>query len=59
MGFWEILGVIKAALDFPAELRAFIKLISKSPAEKRAEILERVMKESDSIDHGGRPQWEE
>lgn len=33
-----ILQAVLAALKFPTELSKFIKLISKSPAEKQAEI---------------------
>ncbi len=56
--FALILQVVMAALKFPAELSAFIKLISKSPEEKRQEILSRIMVESDKIDQEGRPSWD-
>lgn len=53
-----ILQVLTALLRFPAELSAFIKLISKSPEEKRQEILKVIQAESDKLDQAGRPSWD-
>ncbi len=53
-----ILQVIMALLKFPKELGDFIRLISKSPEEKRQEIMKKIEAESQSIDHGGRPEWD-
>lgn len=53
-----ILNVIMALLKFPAELGAFIKLVSKSPEEKRQEILKMIQAESDKLDKEGRPSWD-
>lgn len=53
-----VLQVLVALLKFPAELGAFIRLISKSPEEKRQEIMKRIEAESQAIDNGGRPEWD-
>lgn len=53
-----ILQAVVAALKFPAELSAFIRLVSKSPEEKRQEILKQIEAESAAIDAGGRPKWD-
>lgn len=53
-----ILEVLLALLKFPAELGSFVRLISKTPEEKRNEIMKQVdawMSESQSSD---RPKWE-
>jgi len=59
MSFSLIIGVLNALLRFPAELSAFIRLISKSPEEKRQEIMKRIENESKHIDETGRPIWDE
>jgi len=54
-----ILEAITAALKFPKELAALIKLLEKAPEEKRQEIVLQVdawMKESSSSE---RPHWEQ
>ena len=56
--FALILQAIVAVLKFPAELSAFIRLISKSPEEKRQEILKTIEAESAAIDAGERPKWD-
>lgn len=53
-----ILEVLVALLKFPKELSAFIRLISKSPEEKRQEILKTIEAESAAIDAGERPKWD-
>lgn len=53
-----IIQVLLALFRFPTELSAFVRLISKSPEEKRQEILARIQAESDKIDQEGRPSWE-
>ena len=53
-----ILQAIMAALKFPSELSAFIKLISKSPAEKRDEITKRILAEEEKFAETGRPTWD-
>jgi hypothetical protein len=54
-----IFEVLLALFKFPTELGAFVRLISKSPEEKRQEILKKVQAESDALDQGGRPVWED
>lgn len=58
MSFSLILSVLVALLKFPTELGAFIKLISKTPEEKRQEVMKAIQIESDAIDASGRPSWE-
>lgn len=52
-----LLSVLIAALKFPTELSAFIKLISASPEEKRQEILTQVNAWMDQSAAGDRPKW--
>lgn len=52
-----ILSAIIAALKFPSELGAFIKLVSQSPEEKRQEILAQVNAWMDESASGDRPKW--
>lgn len=56
MSFALIIEVLMALLKFPKELSAFIKLISKTPEEKRVEILERIAAEEKHFEDTGRPQ---
>lgn len=58
MTFAAIVEILLAILKFPTELSAFVRLISKTPEEKRTEIMRQVnawMAESAS---GERPTWE-
>lgn len=54
-----ILEILLAVLKFPAELSAFVRLISKTPEQKRQEIMKRIQAESDALDKGGRPSWDD
>lgn len=54
-----IFEVLAALFKFPGELSAFIRLISKAPEEKRQEIMKKIEAESQAIDKGGRPVWDE
>lgn len=53
-----ILEAVVAALKFPGELSAFIRLVSKSPAEKRQEIMLQVNAWMDESASKDRPTWE-
>lgn len=56
----SFITLLIAIFKFPAELSAFIKLLEKSPEEKKQEIMTQVdswMNESASKDDG-RPTWE-
>lgn len=55
MGFWAIIEVITAVLKAPAEIRALIILLSKTPEEKRQEIMARVQRDFDESAKTGRP----
>ena len=45
-----VLLAVKAALDFPAELRAFIELIQGTPAQQRAALLGQIKSASQKAD---------
>lgn len=53
-----ILEVLLALLKFPGELSAFVRLISKSPEEKRQEIMTQVNAWMDDSASKDRPTWE-
>lgn len=57
MDFSLILSAIIAALKFPTELGAFIKLIQATPAEQHASLLVAMQKEADNMKATGRPTW--
>lgn len=55
---WTIVfQAIMAALQFPAELGAFINLIRTTPAEQHASLLIAMQKEADTMKQTGRPTW--
>jgi hypothetical protein len=59
VSFGSIIQLFIAILKAPAEIRALVLLLSKSPEEKRQEIAKKVnlwMKESAESD---RPKWNE
>lgn len=55
-----IFQAIVAVLNFPDAMAAFIKLISKTPAEKQADIVAQVnaMITASQTSPDGRPKWE-
>jgi hypothetical protein len=53
-----ILEILLAILKFPAELSAFVRLISKTPEEKRAAIILQVNALMDESASGERPKWD-
>lgn len=55
MSFAVIFEVLLALLKFPAELSAFVKLISKSPAEKRQAIVADIEAQLQNFEDTGRP----
>ena len=59
MSLAVILEIIVGILKFPGEVSAFIRLISKSPEEKRQEILKNIEIESRKLDREGRPGWDD
>lgn len=59
MSLAVILEIILAVLKFPSEMAAFVRLISKSPEEKRAEIMTQVNAWMEDSASGERPKWEE
>lgn len=56
MSIGVILEILLAALKFPSEMSAFVKLISKSPAEKRQQIMADVEAQLKGFEDSGRPQ---
>jgi len=55
MSIAVIFQVVLAALKFPAEMTAFIKLLSKTPDEKKAEITAALEKQLQDFLDTGRP----
>lgn len=53
-----ILQAVVLALKFPKELADLIRLIEKTPEEKRQEIIQKVNKEMEDVLNGGRPKWD-
>lgn len=58
MGLVEILAIINGVLKFPGEVLALIKILQKTPQEKREQIMQSVQAESDKFAAGGRPEWD-
>ena len=55
MSFALILQAIIAVLKFPDAMAAFIKLVSKTPDEKQAEITAAIEAQLKSFEETGRP----
>lgn len=53
-----IFKAIAAALAFPTELAALIRLLEKTPEEKRQEVSNRIQAELEAVLAGGRPKWD-
>lgn len=53
-----ILQAVLAALQFPGEVVALIKLLQKTPEQNRQDILKKIEAESAALDSGNRPTWE-
>lgn len=50
-----ILQAIVAVMKFPAAMASFIKLVSKTPAEKQADITAAIEAQLQSFEQTGRP----
>lgn len=55
MSIGIILEIVLGVLKFPTEVSAFIRLISKTPDEKRQEITADIQKQLDAFENTGRP----
>ena len=55
MSLEVILAAIVAALKFPGEMTAFLKVLRETPDEKRADITAALQKQLDSFEETGRP----
>jgi hypothetical protein len=55
----EWLLIIRGVLAFPKEVAALVRLLSGTPAERRAKVLEKIRAESDAMAQGSRPVWDE
>jgi hypothetical protein len=55
MSLAVILEIILGFLKFPSEVSAFIRLISKSPDQKRQEIVSDIQSQLKSFEETGRP----
>lgn len=53
-----IFQAIMAALKFPAELSAIIRLLEKTPEEKRRDVSAKIQADLESVLSGGRPKWD-
>lgn len=53
-----ILQAVVAVLKFPEAMSAFIRLVSKSPEEKRQEITLQVKQWAEQSSSSERPTWE-
>lgn len=53
-----ILQAVVLALKFPKELAALIRLVEKTPEEKRQAIIQKVNKEMEDVLNGERPKWD-
>lgn len=58
MTFTAIIQLIIAILKAPAEIRALVLLFSKSPEEKKMEIVSQVNAWMTKSSEGSRPKWE-
>lgn len=50
--------LILAALKFPKEVFALVKLIQDTPSETHAQLLEKMQKEAEHFKETGRPNWD-
>lgn len=50
-----ILEIIAGVLKFPSEIAALIRLLSKSPDQKRQEIMADMQKQLQDFENTGRP----
>lgn len=57
MGISEIIALVSGIVKFLPEVRKLIEVLSKSPAQKAAEITEALSKESERLRTEGRPTW--
>lgn len=57
MGIGEIIALVSGIVKFLPEVRKLIEVLSKSPAEKAAEITESLSRESERLRTEGRPSW--
>lgn len=55
MTIGAILEIILGVLKFPGEVSALIRLLSKSPDEKRQEIMQSMQKQLDDFENTGHP----
>lgn len=55
MSIAAIFEILLAALKFPSEMTAFVKLLSKSDDQKRQEIAAAVEKQLEDFQNSGRP----
>lgn len=59
MGIAAWIELIGLVLKFPTAALTLVRFLSKTPEEKHQEILKKIQSESDAIDQGGRPVWDE
>ena len=54
----EWIALLTAFFQFPKEILAIVKLLQKTPEEKRQQIIEGAQKVADSFSETGRPKWD-
>jgi hypothetical protein len=59
MALSELIQLITGILKFLPEVTKLVRILEKSPAEKKAQITETLVKESEKLKRMGRPEWEE
>ena len=57
MTFAAILELIKGVLKFPDAVLKLIRVLQKTPAEKRDDILKKMDEEFQKFEDTGRPTW--
>jgi hypothetical protein len=57
MGFMEWIALLRGVLAFPKEVANLIKLLQKSPSEKKTEISKELEDEAKKLEETGRPTW--
>lgn len=57
MGLSVWLEIIKGVLEFPEHVLAIIKVVRKTPAAKRSELLVAMNKNIETTAQTGRPTW--
>jgi hypothetical protein len=58
MGIAEILALITGFFKFFPEIRKLIRVLSKTPEEKRSDVMEKIDADFEHLRKTGRPKWD-